>query len=80
MVCRAHGYCFDYDAFGASYSSTKARALLLQLRQSQCLEVFINERLLMASQGFADRDDFESRVRLLLATPLIAWQARAWHP
>ena len=63
-VCRAHGYRFDYDAFVASYSSSKARALLLQLRQSQCLEVFINERLLMASKGFADRDDFESKVGL----------------
>ena len=61
-ACRAHGYRFEYDAFAASFSSSKARALLLQLRQSQCLEVFINERLLMASKGFADRDDFESKV------------------
>ena len=35
---------------------------MLQLRQSQCLEVFINEHLLMASKGFADKDDFESKV------------------
>ena len=46
----------------ASRSSNKARALLLHLRQSQCLEVFINERLLMASKGFLDEDDFERKV------------------
>ncbi len=46
----------------ASRSSNKARALLLQLRQSQCLEVFITERLLMASKGFLDKDDFERKV------------------
>ena len=52
----------------ASRSSNKARALLLHLRQSQCLEVFINERLLMASKGFLDKDDFERKVlpRVLL--------------
>jgi len=61
-LCRAHGYGFDYDAFVASYTSSKARAMLLQLRQSQCLEVFINERLLMASRGSAEKDDFESKV------------------
>ena len=61
-VRRAHGCHFDFDAFVASFSSSKARALLIQMRQSQCLEVFINERLLMASKGYADRDDFERKV------------------
>ena len=60
---RAHGCHFDFDAFVASFSSSKARALLTQMRQSQCLEVFINERLLMASKGRADKDDFERKVQ-----------------
>ena len=59
---RAHGCHFDFDAFVASFSSSKARALLTQMRQSQCLEVFINERFLMASEGYADKDDFERKV------------------
>ena len=75
-VCRAHGYRLDYDAFIASFSSSKARALLLQLRQSQCLEVFINERLLMASKGFADKDDFESKVGSQLDLHVSACKAR----
>lgn len=62
-ACRAHGCHFDFDAFVASFSSSKARALLTQMRQSQCLEVFINERLLMASKGYADKDDFERKVQ-----------------
>ena len=61
---RAHGCHFDFGAFVASFSSSKARALLTQMRQSQCLEVFINERLLMASKGYADKDDFERKVWL----------------
>ena len=68
----------------ASHSSNKARALLLHLRQSQCLEVFINERLLMASKGFLDKDDFERKVlpRVLLVPHLAVgkgWMAgTAW--
>ncbi len=62
----------------ASRSSNKARALLFHLRQSQCLEVFINERLLMASKGFLDEDDFERKVlpRVLLV-PHLTW-ANGW--
>ena len=70
-VFRAHGCTFDFDAFVAFFSSSKARALLIQLRQSQCLEVFINERLLMASKGYADKDDFERKVWLQTDTPFL---------
>jgi hypothetical protein len=44
----------------ASFSSTKARAFLEQLRQSQCYEVFFNERLRLASEGVPFGDPFEA--------------------
>ncbi|KAK9915164.1 hypothetical protein WJX75_005465 [Coccomyxa subellipsoidea] len=56
---RAHGYRFNHAAFVASFSSTKARAFLEQLRQSQCYEVFFNERLRLASEGVPFGDPFE---------------------
>ncbi|EIE19512.1 hypothetical protein COCSUDRAFT_83563 [Coccomyxa subellipsoidea C-169] len=55
----AHGYRFNHAAFVASFHSAKARAFLEQLRQSQCYEVFFNERLRLASDGVPFGDPFE---------------------
>ncbi|BDA43641.1 probable DENN domain-containing protein 1C at N-terminal half [Coccomyxa sp. Obi] len=56
---RAHGYRFNHAAFVASFRSAKTRAFLEQLRQSQCYEVFFNDRLLVASSGQPFADQFE---------------------
>lgn len=61
MLCRAHGYRFNHAAFVASHRSSKTRRFLEQLRQSQCYEVFINERLLLASQAYITADPFEAK-------------------
>lgn len=61
-ACRAHGWRFDHAAFIASFRSARTRAFLGHLRESQCYEVFINERLRMASQDYADIDSFEAKV------------------
>lgn len=46
----------------ASFRSTRTRAFLTHLRESQCYEVFINERLSMAGQGMGSFDAFETKV------------------
>ena len=63
---RAHGWRFDHAAFVASFRSARTRAFLAHLRESQCYEVFINERLRMASQEYADIDTFEAKVLSLV--------------
>ncbi len=57
---RAHGYRFNHAAFVASFRSAKTRTFLEQLRQSQCYEVFFNDRLLVASSGQPFADHFEA--------------------
>ena len=59
---RAHGWRFDHAAFVASFRSAKTRAFLSHLRESQCYEVFISERLAMAAQGMGAFDAFETKV------------------
>ena len=63
-ACSAHGWRFDHAAFVATFRSARTRAFLNHLRESQCYEVFINERLHMASQDYADIDSFEAKVAL----------------
>ena len=65
-ACRAHGWRFDHAAFVASFRSARTRAFLAHLRESQCYEVFVNERLRMASLQYADIDAFEAKVPLLV--------------
>ena len=62
IACRAHGWRFDHAAFVASFRSSKTRAFLSHLRESQCFEVFINDRLSMAAEGMASFDAFETKV------------------
>jgi len=45
----------------ASFRGTKTRVFLQLLRQSQCFEVFLNERLLLASKGDFITDAFETK-------------------
>jgi hypothetical protein len=68
VACRAHGWRFDHAAFVASFRSAKTRAFLGHLRESQCFEVFINERLAMAAEGIAAFDAFETKVALALSS------------
>lgn len=66
---RAHGYRFNHAAFVASFRGAKTRAFLQLLRQSQCFEVFLNERLLLASKGDIVTDAFETKASTCLPFP-----------
>ena len=62
--CRAHGWRCDVRAFiGAQRRS--ARAFLGLMRNSQLFEVFVRERLLLASQGYPVTCAFEAKARAL---------------
>lgn len=62
--CRGDGYQFDHLAFVASQGrNDKAQHFLSLFRHSQLYEVFINERLLLASQDYKTTDTFECKVR-----------------
>lgn len=66
LQCRGDGYQFDHAAFVRSRGgSDKAQEFLRQFRHSQLFEVFINERLKLASQGYKTQDTFESKVMRL---------------
>jgi hypothetical protein len=51
----------------SSFHSAKARRFVEALRQSQCYEVFMSERLLLASQAYITDDPFEAKAGSLLA-------------
>ena len=62
-VDRGDGFQFDQLAFVASQGrNDKAQTFLRQFRHSQLYEVFINERLKLASQNYKTDDNFESKV------------------
>lgn len=62
-ACSAHGFMFDHGAFAAAHQRKARVAAFLQLfRASQMLEVFITERLRLASEGYATDDPFELKV------------------
>lgn len=63
FCCRAHGFVFDQGAFTASHRrKDRVVAFLKQFRNSQMLEVFITERLQLASEGYMTDDPFEIKV------------------
>ncbi len=60
---RGDGFQFDQLAFVASQGrNDKAQTFLRLFRHSQLYEVFINERLKLASQDYKTDDNFESKV------------------
>ena len=66
---------FDLSAFVAGRRSERAAAFLRQLRHSQLFEVFINERLALAAEGYPldpGGDPFEARVAALGPRPAAA--------
>lgn len=63
-MCRGDGYEFDHLAFMASHGrNDKAHYFLGLFRHSQLYEVFINERLKLASQEYKTTDTFENKVQ-----------------
>lgn len=62
-VHRGDGYQFDHQAFTGSHGrNDKAQHFLSLFRHSQLYEVFINERLKLASQDYKTTDTFECKV------------------
>ena len=62
-VCRGDGFQFDQLAFVASQGrNEKAQNFARLFRHSQLYEVFINERLKLASQDYSTSDNFECKV------------------
>lgn len=63
LSCRGDGFQFDQLAFVSSQGrNEKAQNFARQFRQSQMYEVFINERLKLASQEYKTSDNFERKV------------------
>jgi hypothetical protein len=63
LPCSAHGYVFDQAAFIAAHKrKDKLAAFLAAFRNSQMLEVFVTERLKLASEGYVTEDPFELKV------------------
>ncbi|CAD7705142.1 unnamed protein product, partial [Ostreobium quekettii] len=62
-----YGYYFDYVSFVASHRrNEQARQFLTLFRHSQMFEMFVQERLQMASKGHFPSDDaFEYKINLL---------------
>eukprot|EP00210_Caulerpa_lentillifera_P007725 g7371.t1 len=61
-----HGLVFDHDGFVASHKKKEERLFLNAFRQSQMYEVFIQQRLEMASHKYFPKNDpFESRISLI---------------
>lgn len=61
-VCRGDGFQFDQVAFvGSQGRNEKAQNFARMFRHSQLYEVFINERLKLASQDYKTSDNFESK-------------------
>lgn len=64
-ICRGDGFQFDQLAFVASQGrNEKAQNFARLFRHSQLFEVFINERLKLASQDYRTPDNFESKVTI----------------
>ena len=62
-ICRGDGFQFDQLAFvGSQVRNEKAQNFARLFRQSQMYEVFINERLKLASQDYKTSDNFERKV------------------
>ena len=62
-ICRGDGFQFDQLAFvGSQVRNEKAQNFARLFRQSQMYEVFINERLKLASQDYRTSDNFERKV------------------
>lgn len=59
---RAYGWRFDQRGLVASHRRQSTRAFLEAFRHSQMYEVFITERLHLASRSYATKDAFEARV------------------
>lgn len=69
---RGSGYVFEHAAFVAHHRhSERARAFLSAFRHSQMYEVWVQERLALASQGYETDDPFEAR--------LVHCQERRWR-
>lgn len=73
LSCRGDGFQFDQLAFvGSQGRNEKAQNFARQFRQSQMYEVFINERLKLASQEYKTSDHFERKVCNITAKALAA--------
>lgn len=70
VPCRGDGFQFDQLAFVASHGrNDKAQQFASLFRHSQLYEVFINERLKLASQDYKTTDTFECKVHILMLVP-----------
>ena len=61
---------------GSHWRNETVVQFLTHFRESQMYEVFITERLLMASHGYAANDSFEAKVTLTRFAGLICSSSR----